>query len=675
MMRITKWFLLALAAGCLALTVHGEPVTAAVPVTNAEPFAHVRIVGPEGKPLMGALVEPQGVSSGGGTSWGGTQGFAEQYVTGTNGEVMLTRKEPFTRVQVGIHVRGLAPANLWLEATNTVQTIELGVGSTLRGRVLQAGKLLAGVRVGVSGSDRSSEVYAGHYATKTGSDGVFAFEHLPPNIAWSFYGMIGSLKSYGALPARLVQSAGHGETNDLGDLTVVPGLRLAGKVQTRHGEPLPKGLKVILGYANTWDSQTATVDAEGRFAFEGLFKGELDMSLDPRNWQLTSANRSLDLWNPWRMSGRLEQDKDDLLLITEKGEVQYNYSGSSGNGQLPSADWPQNRPIQGAEPGSGPIPILLAGQVLDDKTGQPIPQYKVVPGRQPPVTVPPTGAKPVLQQILEPFSKKTTPWNERPFWDYPHTETFSNANFSIEFIRLTSTPMLRVEAEGYQPVETEPMNALTTNLVIRLKRGAGPNGVVLLPDGKPAEQATIIYAASQEQFSLSGRTLSAYGNREGQTVTGKDGKFSFPRRPHGLTLFISHPAGWAEESVEHGGDNLKVRLKPWAVVSGVLLDTNGVPLSGVTLALTMQRDWQSGIPFVNVQGQTKTDSKGYFRFSDVPPRRLELQRIIPMKNGWSDRLQTWFVAQPGITNDLGKVTYDTPPPPPMLDQIKQKLGL
>ena len=246
----------------------------------------------------------------------------------------------------------------------------------------------------------------------------------------------------------------------------------------------------------------------------------------------------------------------------------------------------------------------------------------------------------------------------------------------MDFIPLSSTPILRVEAEGYRPFETDPIPTNTSSLVIRLKRGEGPNGVVLLPDGKPAEGATVLYAASQEQFGLTGRTLRAYGQREGQQVTGKDGKFSFPVRAHGMTLYAAHPSGWAEESVERGGEGLKLRLKPWAALAGVLMHTNGTPAAGVELGLTVPSDWQRGEPRINIQGQTATDAQGRFQFADVPPRRLEVQRIIPMSQGsWTYKLQTWLVAQPGITNDLGKVSYDEPPPLPALEQLKQRLGL
>jgi hypothetical protein len=284
--------------------------------------------------------------------------------------------------------------------------------------------------------------------------------------------------------------------------------------------------------------------------------------------------------------------------------------------------------------------------------------------------------KPLLNQVAEAFGRKVVAWNERPFWRLAHSDIASNGTFSVDFIPLSSTPMLRVEAEGYRPFETDPIPTNTAALVIRLKRGEGPSGVVLLPDGKPAEGATVIYAASQEQFGLTGRSLSAYGQKAGQQATDKDGKFAFQARAHGQRLFASSEAGWAEERAERGGEGFKLRLKPWATLSGTLIYSNGTPAAGVTLSVTVPSDWQRGDPHINVQGQTVTDAQGRFLFTNVPPRRVEVQRIIPMSmNGWTYRLQTWLEAKPGITNDVGKVTYDEPPPLPALEQLKQRLGL
>ena len=90
-----------------------------------------------------------------------------------------------------------------------------------------------------------------------------------------------------------------------------------------------------VGHEQAWDSQSASVDKSGNFEMEGLFKGQVDLSIEPRDWRLSTVNRSIDLWNGYRMSGLLQTDKDDLLLVIE--ERQFNYNGYSGaNGQLPT---------------------------------------------------------------------------------------------------------------------------------------------------------------------------------------------------------------------------------------------------------------------------------------------------------------------------------------------------
>ncbi|EEF59348.1 hypothetical protein Cflav_PD1896 [Pedosphaera parvula Ellin514] len=181
----------------------------------------------------------------------------------------------------------------------------------------------------------------------------------------------------------------------------------------------------------------------------------------------------------------------------------------------------------------------------------------------------------------------------------------------------------------------------------------------------------------QEQFGLNGTSVSSYGGKEGFLTTKADGKFSFPRLSKGLKLFVAHPSGYVEESVERGGDNLKLRLKPWATLTGTLVYSNGTAAANVPLDLAIDYNWQRGDPIMHIQGKIVTDAQGNFLFTNVPPRHIQVNRMQTsgFGGGYSSIQQTWLDVSPGVTNELGKVTYDTPPPAPMIDQIKQKLGL
>ncbi|HEU5070147.1 MAG TPA: hypothetical protein VFV96_07025 [Verrucomicrobiae bacterium] len=643
------------------------------PATNSF-VVRVRVVDGAGQPVVAAVAEVGGVRYAGGTSYGGPQDFPEYLATDAHGELELSRTRPFSAVQLEFAAPGLAPRKTWLDVSNVTQTVTLDVGAMVRGRVLLDGKPLANVRVGVSGVERSSEVFAGHYEATTDAAGVFSFAHLPAHISWWLHGQMGSFKNFGALRPRQFTSAGIGETNDLGDLDVGAACRLAGEVRTRDGAPLPAGLQLTLGADTYWDSQSATVDPDGRFAFDGVVPGLVEISANQNKWRFTGANRSLDNWNPWRLCGLLNEDKTDLVIEIEPGDR--NYNNNNLGGQLPPADYASARPLFGAET-NGPIPIVLGGTVLDDATGKPVPVFQVIPGRKPPASTLPAPTKPLLQQLVQAFHKPVTPWNELPWWDVGRTENFSNGQFRVNFQPLTSVPMLRVEAAGYEPFTSEAFPLSTNGLMVRLRTGTGPSGVVLLPDGQPAAGAKIWYAVAREQAGLTDRALSLYGSATGLKTTGADGRFAFGARPEGRTLFMAHTNGWAEVEVKPDTANLKVALAPWACVEGTLIASNGTPMAGIPLHLTHPYDWNTGDPIVNIQGGCVTDARGRFFFSNAPPVQLNLIREIRMGTGggYSHGPQTWFICQPGVTNNLGNVTYDSPPPPPFGEKVKRALGL
>jgi hypothetical protein len=624
-------------------------------------FVHARIVGPDDKPIVGASVKPDGVGTGTSTSWGNT-GFPSETFTGLNGEFIMSRDQRFTRMSVNIKAADLAPAKVWLPTSNGVQTIRLVVGATLTGRVLKDGRPMADIDVGVSGANRNSEVYAGRYEAKTDAEGRFRFEHLPPETEWYFYGLMRSLRRDGSLPPKKVTSAADGQSTDLGDLAVQPSVTLAGQVKTKNGEPIPSNLRITVSYDSAGDSQSARVDRTGAFELTGLHPGQMDVYLNASsgtmNWFPSAENQSLDEWNSRSLTGILNADKRDMLLVIERRDRNYNsYSGN--NGYLPDADRSRNLPLVGAEP-SGAAVLFLAGTIVDDATGQPILNVQITPGRLPKPTNPVLPNPGLLQSVIEAVRPRprAVPWNERPFWENQRVMDIKNGRFAISLRPLSSQPILRLEADGYHTLETEPFTGSNSNLVLRLKKGSGPKGTLLGVNGQPASGVNVIFGAEQEQFSLNADgTLTAYGNQRSQVVTAADGTFSFPSKPNGRKVFAADETGWASVSVGEWPADGRIRLEAWAKVSGTLVDGDGKPVPNTQFAIESNRNFQEGDSWVNFQERPTTDGQGRFQFERVPPGPVRLVFLVPMQRGggWMHAAQTNFTVSAGKTLDLGSM--------------------
>ncbi len=340
-------------------------------------------------------------------------GVWTETVTDTNGHFVLPGLRDDTAYRLWVQAENYlstayrvlklkdGPVEIWL---NAKPAVEHAGNVTMRGRVLKDGKPVSGVSVGAFEQPLSYPTqpfsprpFRGgnlYFRTKTDTNGVFMLEHMAPNTGYLVYGLMSSLKVYGALPHRLAETTEDGQVMDLRDMDVVRGLRLVGQVKSRHGETLPKDLRLMVSEGP--DSQTVAVDAAGRFEVTGLVAGVVSVFIQNDSGDieclLTGANRSMTGSMQRAVVGQLSQDKEDLLLEVEAHARErglpslspYKREEVEDNGQLPPLDQAFNRPLFGAE-ASGPLDTVLGGRVVDDKTGRAILNFKVVPGYQPPI--------------------------------------------------------------------------------------------------------------------------------------------------------------------------------------------------------------------------------------------------------------------------------------------------
>ena len=183
---------------------------------------------------------------------------------------------------------------------------------------------------------------------------------------------------------------------------------------------------------------------------------------------------------------------------------------------------------------------------------------------------------------------------------------------------------LAVIAEGYLPVTSSILPHGQTNWTCRLRRGAGPSGRILTPDGQPAAQVSVAYVLDSASLRLdaSGRILVSTPLEEIR-LTDEEGRFVFPPLFGKRFLIATGPEGFLILPAKKVGTNATLRLQRWAQITGRILcearpATNEVVLIEPRLAVPINLE----IP------KACTDSNGRFLCPHVPPGKVLLMKRI-----------------------------------------------
>lgn len=268
--------------------------------------------------------------------------------------------------------------------------------------------------------------------------------------------------------------------------------------------------------------------------------------------------------------------------------------------------------------------MTIRGTVTDSRTGEPIRQFKVVPG---------TPSK---------YGSSSISWNT----SYTSTKWFTDGHYCYEYPFGASAYAVRIEAEGYTSQESgliEPNEqGATVDFVLSRSQGEeGPSGYVFDANACPVAGAHVVWS----------ETVLIYDGRadvQGRvyTTTDKDGHFAFKAADgrdmlpsgSGRTPFLAIcDQGIGGASFEELAQDGFIMLKPWARVQGQWR-IGSRPAANQELSLWFWYD--QVLPQVDLDVmKTVTDENGRFVFEKVYPGKFTLYNQI-------------FWATPGRTLDV-----------------------
>lgn len=185
--------------------------------------------------------------------------------------------------------------------------------------------------------------------------------------------------------------------------------------------------------------------------------------------------------------------------------------------------------------------LRVSGSVVDAETGKPINRFSVFDGID-----------------------YENGW--APDWRGRMGKTERNGSYRLEFRQTGAQRRIRIEAEGYMPVESDiirgddPTNRNIT-FDVRLKKTDPIQGSVIGLDGIPLTGAKVYLATSH--FRINNRQDSVYDRGSRQTVTDTNGRFEFQPEVEPFCLVVVHEQGVGMIIEKDLEDSTQIKLEPW----------------------------------------------------------------------------------------------------------------
>jgi hypothetical protein len=266
-----------------------------------------QVLGSDLKPVAGVTVEPDF----------NQQGLDPVAITDEPGEFALTCPNEIRNNALVFRAQGYAPLKLRdIAGGSPPLKVVLTRGVTVTGRVLNHGRPIAGIGVGIVQTEEGrSEKWLGPQTTVTDKSGAFCFPSAIPRSALALYGLMDSLSKKGAIPVRIINTGNDDTTFDAGDLAIGPAGEIKARLCETDGKLLPPQTRIQISCDVAWDWQLVDVSPDGSFRATGLPLGQRLNITAPRDHEIQKVNDgfTIDPLNN-RVIGTLSQSLSDLQI-------------------------------------------------------------------------------------------------------------------------------------------------------------------------------------------------------------------------------------------------------------------------------------------------------------------------------------------------------------------------
>src|SRR5262245_30782986 len=229
------------------------------------------VVDPDGKPVVGAIVEPNGYHMARGIAYGSFPGVERLSITDGKGAFALRIPASDGKLDVRVTARGFAPHIDRALTTGVSRTIHVAEGPSIAGHLTKNGKPVAGARVAFVQRDRRSSHYLGRFEVGTNEQGLFSMLNLGPDESYIVYTPMEGAE--GGLAEPKIVDVGSGKKPvDAGAPAVTPGRRVTGQVIIPLGVKIPPHSRVLYSTDLAGDSRNVELRDDGTFVFDGVSK-------------------------------------------------------------------------------------------------------------------------------------------------------------------------------------------------------------------------------------------------------------------------------------------------------------------------------------------------------------------------------------------------------------------